>query len=128
MGTRELELVRRVALELPGVTERRSHAEPCFFVATTRPLCYFHDNHRGDGRISVWCPVPPGVAQELADTEPDRFFRPTPSAGGVFATWVGLFVDGHHGAETDWGEVAALIEESYRHVAPRALIGELDSR
>ncbi|MEO6471885.1 MAG: MmcQ/YjbR family DNA-binding protein [Aeromicrobium sp.] len=128
MAARELELMRKVAIALPGVTEHRSHDAPCFFVSTMKPLCYFHDNHRDDHRISVWCPLPPGVAQELADAEPDRFFRPTPSAGGVFANWVGLFIDGHGGDETDWGEIAALLEDAYRHVAPKYLIDELDRR
>ena len=128
MGARELQLMRKVVMAFPGVTERQSHGAPCFFVSATRPVCYFHDNHRGDGRVSVWCPLPPGVAQELADAEPDRFFRPTPSAGGVFAQWVGLFIEARGGDETDWGEIAALVEEAYRYVAPEYLIGELDGR
>jgi hypothetical protein len=28
----DLDQVRRIALALPGVTERISHGEPCFFV------------------------------------------------------------------------------------------------
>jgi hypothetical protein len=62
---------------LPSVTERISHGEPCFFVQDKRPLCYFHDNHRGDGRISLWCPAPPGVPADLTASEPHRFFHPT---------------------------------------------------
>jgi hypothetical protein len=49
----EFDRVRSIALALPGVTERISHGEPCFFVQEKRPLCYFHDNHRGDGRIRI---------------------------------------------------------------------------
>lgn len=126
MGTHELELVRQITLDLPGVTERRSHGAQCFFVNTTRALCYFHDNHRGDGRVSVWCPVPMGVVDELVDSEPDRYFRPEPSGRGAFSSWVGLFVDGH-GVETDWDEVAALVDDAYREVAPGYLIAELDA-
>jgi hypothetical protein len=59
MGDRELHRVRQMALALPEVTERLSHGEPCFFVRDKRPLCYFHDDHNGDGRISLWCPLPP---------------------------------------------------------------------
>ena len=44
---RPLDRVRRVALALPGVNERTSHGEPCFFVRDNRPLCYFHENHNG---------------------------------------------------------------------------------
>ena len=44
-----------------------------------RPLCYFHDDHNGDGRTSLWCPTPPGVQQELVSAEPQRFFKPPTS-------------------------------------------------
>src|SRR3954447_3222710 len=82
MGTRQFERVRKIALALPEVGERFSHGEPCFFIRDKRPLCYYHDNHRGDGRISLWCPAPKGVAANLASAEPERFFEPIPSAGG----------------------------------------------
>ena len=76
--------VTAIALAFPGVSERMSHGEPCFFVEGKGPLCYFHDNHRGDGRVSLWCPAPAGVPAELTASEPRRFFHPTPSASGVF--------------------------------------------
>ena len=110
-------------LALPGVTERVSHGEPCFFVGGRRPLCYFHENHRDDGRISLWCPAPPGVPAELTASEPDRFFHPTPSASGVFADWLGVYLD----TETvDWREMASIIEDAFRTIAPKRLISQLD--
>src|ERR1035441_6315905 len=51
MGTRELIRVRKIVLALPGVNERLSHGEPCFFVRDHRPLCYYHEDHNSDGRI-----------------------------------------------------------------------------
>lgn len=125
MGRDKLDEVRRIALGLPGVIERVSHGEPCFFVAGRRPLCYFHDNHRGDGRISLWCPAPPGVAIESTTSEPNRFFQPTPSASGVFATWVGVYLDTDGDDSVDWSEIASMIEDAYRTIAPRRL-AELD--
>jgi hypothetical protein len=119
----ELRHVRAIALALPGVTERISHGEPCFFVPGRRPLCYFHENHRGDGRISLWCPAPPGVPAELTGSEPDRFFHPTPSASGVFAGWLGVYLDI---GRVDWSEVASIIEEAFRTIAPKGLISQLD--
>jgi hypothetical protein len=124
-GASELDKVRRIALALPGVSERISHGEPCFFVGP-RPVCYFHDNHAGDGRMSLWCPAPPGVPDELTSAEPGRFFRPTPSASGVFATWLGVYLDTHGDDRVDWNEIATIVEDAYRTVAPRALIAELD--
>ena len=72
--TRVFDRVRGIVLALPGVSERVSHGEPCFFVSRTRALCYYHDNHNGDGRVSLWCPAPPGVQDELVNAEPRRFF------------------------------------------------------
>jgi hypothetical protein len=117
-----LERVRDIALALPEVTERRSHGEPCFFVRDKRPICYFHDDHNGDGRVSLWCPAFPGVQDELVSAEPLRFFRPQASAGGVFADWIGVFLDEPRPREADWREIAAIIEDAYRLVAPKSLV------
>ena len=61
-----LDRVRRIVLALPGVNERMSHGEPCFFIRDKRPLCYFHDDHNGDGRISLR--VRPEVSQLTSST------------------------------------------------------------
>ena len=50
---RELDRVRKIALALPEVNERLSHGEPCFFVRDKRSLCYFDDNHNGDGARAI---------------------------------------------------------------------------
>ena len=125
MGQLELDMVRSIALALPGVDERISHGEPCFFVGK-RPLCYFHDDHRGDGRIALWCPAPPSVSDELVASESARFFRPAPSASGVFATWLGVFLDTGGDDRVDWTEIAGVLEDAYRTIASRSLIAQLD--
>jgi hypothetical protein len=124
----ELSHVRAIALGLPAVNERLSHGAPCFFVQDKRPLSYFHDNHRGDGRVSLWCPSPPGVPAELATSEPRRFFRPSPSASGVFAGWLGVYLDTDGDDRVDWNEVAGIIEEAFRTIAPKSLITQLDGK
>ena len=128
MGTREFERVRKIALALPEVNERFSHSAPCFFIQDRQPLCYYHDNHRGDGRISLWCPAPPGVPEELASAEPERFFEPPTSATGVFSRWLGLYLDTSGAKKVAWNEVAAIVEDAYREVAPKKLVAELDGR
>lgn len=125
MERRELDRVRSIVLALPEVNERVSHGEPCFFVRDRRPLCYFHDDHNGDGRISLWCPSPPGVQDELVAADPERFFKPPPSARGTFATWLGVYLDATGMSGADWNEVASIIEDAYRNVAPRSLIARL---
>jgi hypothetical protein len=128
MGKREFDRVRRIALALPEVNERLSHGEPCFFVRDKRPLCYFHDDHNGDGRISLWCPVPSGVQEELISAEPERFFKPPTSAKGTFSDWIGIFLDTLPKNEVDWGEVASILEDAFRTVAPKNLVAQLDAR
>ena len=128
MGTREFDRVRWIALALPEVHERLSHGEPCFFVRDKRPVCYYHDDHNGDGRISLWCPVPSGVQEELVSADPERFFKPPMSATGTFSGWLGVFLDIAGETKVDWDEIAAILEDAFRTVAPKKLIAELDNR
>jgi hypothetical protein len=128
MGKRELDQVRRIVLGLPEVNERRSHGATCFFVRNRRPLCYYHDDHRGDGRISLWCPAPPGVQEELVSTDPKRFFEPPTSARGTFSGWLGVFLDTTGAHKVDWSEIAAIVEDAYRSVAPKNLVARLDGK
>ena len=123
-----LDRVRRIALALPDVNERVSHGEPCFFVRDKRPLCYFHDNHNDDGRVSLWCPAPLGVGEELVSADPMRFFAPPTSSSGVFNQWLGVYLDKLGARRVDWGEVASILEAAFRLVAPARLVKELDSR
>jgi hypothetical protein len=113
MGTRELIRVRKIVLARPGVNERLSHGEPCFFVRDHRPLCYYHDDHNSDGRISLWRPAPLGVQEELVAAEadpqaPDRIAswshcltepKPWPRLGGSDRRWWHYFLaDSYHPA------------------------------
>jgi hypothetical protein len=118
--------VRKIALALPEVGERMSHGTPCFFVRDKLSLCYFHDNHHGDGRISLWYPTAPDVQDAMLRVDPKRFFRPTMSSAGHFRDWLGIFLDIND--EVDWDEVVAILDRAYRMIAPKALIAKLDGR
>ncbi len=125
MAGAQLDQVRRIALALPGVSERPTHGAVGFYV-TGRPLCYVHDDHRGDGRVSMWFPSSAAVQEELVTGEPDRFFAPQPSASGTFSTWVAVFLDSSQSA-VDWSEIREILLETYRRLAPRRLVAELDA-
>ncbi len=114
------ERLRRICSRLPEVTERLSHGAVTFFVRGRRTVCYLTDDHHGDGRLAVVCPAPPGVQEEVLESEPDRFFRP-PYVG--HRGWIGLRID----AAPDWEEVGAIVTEAYRCVAPRTLVRQLDA-
>ena len=129
MGTRELDRLRKIALALPAVNERLSHGAPCFFLRDTRPLCYFHDaDFRDDSRVSLWCPAPPGVNEELVAAEPERFFKPPMSARGTFSNWLGVYLDTSGANKVDWDEIAAIVEGAFRLTAPKKIIANLDRR
>jgi hypothetical protein len=76
------------------------------------------DDHHGDGRLAIWCPAPDGVQATLVDAEPDRFFRP-PYVG--HRGWLGVRLD----VEVDWEEVAGIVTDAYRLVAPKTLLRQL---
>jgi hypothetical protein len=127
VGTRQLDRVRAIALELPEVSEKLSHGAICFFVRGKRPICYFHDHHNDD-RVSLWCPAPPGVQDALVASAPGRFFKPPMSARGTFSGWLGVFLDTSGDDAVDWDEIAEILEEAFRMVAPAAAVVELDRR
>lgn len=114
-----LDEVRRICAALPEVTERASHGAPSFFVRDKKTIAMFHDDHHGDGMLAIWCAAPPGVQVELVETEPDRFFRP-PYVG--HRGWLGVRLD----RSPDWEEVAAILADAYRVVAPKTLVARLD--
>jgi len=115
-----LDRLRAICLSLPEVEERLSHGAPTWFVrGKTTFVRYWEHGHHDDQFPHLWCAAPPGVQQELVDTEPDRFFRP-PYVGG--RGWIGVRLDGR----VDWGEIAGICEEAYRVVAPPTLVRILD--
>jgi hypothetical protein len=111
--------LREVCAKLPEVTERLSHGAVTFFVRQKRTVAYLTDDHHGDGRLALICPAEPGVQEEVVAREPDRFFRP-PYVG--HRGWIGLRLD----VDPDWSEVAEIVTEAYRCVAPKTLARMLD--
>ena len=115
---RPIERLRRICLAFPEVTERLSHGEPTWFVRDKSVFVMTADRHHDD-RVAMWCPAPPGVQEHLAAAEPERFFRP-PYVG--HRGWLGVYLD----VPVDWEEIADLVEDAYRIVAPKRLVAELD--
>ncbi len=117
--TDPLTRIREICLALPETSERLSHGSPSFFIKDKTTFASFHDDHHNSGRIDIWCPAPPGVQEQMVEAEPERFFRP-PYVGG--RGWLGVYLD----VEPDWEEVAGVVEEAFRHVAPKTVLKQLD--
>ena len=112
--------VRAMALAFPGSDEKESHGRPAFY--TRKVFGYYGGSVRdgGDwhehGQAILFLPDPGERPALMAD---DRFWVPAylgPSG------WLGL--DLH--ADSDFDEVAELLEESFRATAGRLLVSRLE--
>jgi hypothetical protein len=119
MSLDPLDNLRRVCLALPETTERLSHGEPAWFVRGKKTFVTYADHHHDD-RLAFWCAAPEGAQEALVDAYPERFFRP-PYVG--HRGWLGVYLD----VAVDWDEVAVMVEDAYRVVAPRNLVMLLDA-
>jgi hypothetical protein len=119
MPTPPLDRLRALCLTLPEVTERLSHGEPTWFVQGKKTFVMFADHHHGD-RLAFWCAAPDGAQEMLVGAEPERFFRP-PYVG--HRGWLGVYLD----VPVDWDQVADLVVDAYRRVAPGKLVAALDA-
>ena len=120
MAANPLARLRRLCLAFPEVTERLSHGEPTWFVRGQKTFVTYA-NHHHDDRLAFWCAAPPGSQQSMVASNPERFFVP-PYVG--HRGWLGVYLD----VPVDWAEIAEIVEDAYRTIAPKRLIAELDAR
>jgi hypothetical protein len=119
MGRDPLVELREICLHFPETSERLSHGEPTWFVRDRKVFVTYADHHHDD-RLGFWCAAPPGAQEERLANAPDRFFRP-PYVG--HRGWLGVYLD----VPIDWDEVALLVEDAYRMIAPKSLVTLLDT-
>ncbi|SDD92095.1 MmcQ/YjbR family DNA-binding protein [Actinokineospora iranica] len=120
MDTGPLERLRSLCLAMPEATERVSHGEPTWFVRGKKVFVNYAGHHHDD-RVGFWCAAPPGVQEEMIAEDPERFYRP-PYVG--HRGWLGVYLD----VDVDWAEIAEIVDQAYRVVAPKRLLAELDAR
>ena len=109
--------IAKICLALPEVVNKPfgGHTSPAYRVRDKIfVFCY------QQGRPAISFKGAPGAQQALVGSDPDRFFVP-PYSGPK--GWVGANLD----IEQDWGEIAELVEESYRLIAPKRLVAALDA-
>jgi hypothetical protein len=119
MPARTLDRLRRICLSFPEVTERLSHGEPTWFVRGKKTFVTYANRHHDD-RLALWCAAPPGAQEAFVGSAPEQFFRP-PYVGP--RGWLGVYLD----VPVDWEEVAEIVEEAYRLIAPAKLVAQLDA-
>lgn len=102
--------LRAICLALPEAVEKEAWGDPTFRIRDR----IFAMEKRGDGRISVWCKSTPDERDVRLLAAPHLFFIP-PYVGSK--GWIGMRLDD----DPDWEEVASLVQQSYRLIAPRRL-------
>jgi len=117
-----LERVRAACAPLPEVEDRLSHGSPGFFVRGRKSFAQlWNRGHHDDDFPHLWVAAADGVQGELIGSDPETFFRP-PYVG--HRGWVGVRLDRGLGDD----ELAELLEDAYRVVAPVTLVRALDRR
>jgi len=119
MAKDTLERLRQLCLALPETTERLSHGEPTWFVRGKKTFVMYA-NHHHDDRLGFWCAAPDGAQEALVGSDPERFFVP-PYVG--HRGWLGVRLD----VPVDWDQIADLVTDAYRVVAPKKLVAELEA-
>ena len=115
MPPRPITRLRKLCLALPEAHEVEAWGEPTFRVRNKMFATFAApNNHHGGGRPAVWCKAAPGNQDLMVRAAPERFFVP-PYVGK--SGWIGVWLDG----DADWAELAELLRDSYRLVAPKKL-------
>lgn len=114
--------VRSLALGFPDAAEKVTHGHPAFF--TTKVFAYYGGSVKVDGvyrqhEHSLLVLVDPDERAALLDDE--RCYVPAylgPSG------WIGVDLTD----DTDWDEIAELLDASYRRTAGKRRVAALDGR
>jgi predicted DNA-binding protein (MmcQ/YjbR family) len=106
--------VRALCLALPEAREKITWEIPTFRVREKM----FAVCGMGSGRLAVTVKAPRGAQEVLVAYDARRYFVP---AYVGRAGWIAIALDGR----IDWAQVAALIEQSWRMVAPKRVAAKL---
>lgn len=116
--------LRRICLALPGAEERVSHGRPTFRAG--RIFAAFGGSEKirpGEHRMvpSAFIFTPDDVDLPSIDAD-ERFFVPA-----YYGPYGGRAID-LDAPGIDWDEIAELADASYRRIASKRLLAELDAR
>jgi hypothetical protein len=114
MPPRPLARLRRLCLALPEAHEVEAWGEPTFRVRNRMFATYAGpSSHHGAGRAAAWLKAAKGNQELMVRDAPGRFFVP-PYVGP--SGWIGVWLDGD---AVDWAEVAELVRDAWRLIAPK---------
>ena len=118
---RRLLRLTKVCLTLPESSRELAGRHARFHVRD-KTFAWYLDDHHGDGIVSVSCKMALDENRELAALDPARFYLPAYMA---HRGWIALRLDA---GKIDWNEVAEVVADSYRLVAPKRLAALVSRR
>ena len=113
---RTLQRVRKICLAFPETSEKLAWGHPTFRV---RDKIFATIGVNADDKVVTMTTKPPPGEQEVLLAEGAPFFFP--KYVGVRG-WIGFVVN----SQSDWKLVAEMVEDSYREIAPKRLVAQLD--
>jgi hypothetical protein len=117
--------VRTMALGFPDAFEKVSHGRPAFFVS--KMFAMYGGSVKPETKGDDYIQYPRSIMVKVDDSDrralegDNRFFYPAYLGP---AGWLGLDLTAKE--RVDWREVRELIDASFRMVAPKKLIRQLD--
>src|SRR5262245_5697207 len=114
-----LKKVSALALALPEAV-RATQGKHADFRVRKKVFAYFLNDHHGDGIVSVCVKSALGENVDRAARQPELYYLP---AYIGHRGWFGMRLDR---GVVDWREVENILELSYRLVAPKSLLKELE--
>ena len=118
---RRLVRLTKVCLALPESSRELAGRHARFHVRD-KTFAWYLDDHHGDGIVSVSCKMALDENREVAALDPARFYLPAYMA---HRGWIALRLDA---GKIDWSEVAEIVADSYRLVAPKRLAALVSRR
>ncbi len=112
---------RKICMAFPGANEKVSHGRPCFF--TKKIFAIYGATTKGPDapRYDQSAVFLADEDERVALEQHDRVF--VPAYWGPYG-WLGYDLTG----TPDWDEVAELVEDSYRQIATKTLIKQLNEQ
>jgi predicted DNA-binding protein (MmcQ/YjbR family) len=111
--------LRKVCLAFPQSTEVETWGSATFRCGKIFAMYAPPQEKHTQGRPAVWLKAAPGNQELMVRDRPTRFYVP-PYVGP--SGWIGVFLD----RNPPWKEIAQLVEESWRLVAPKKVVKAYD--
>lgn len=108
--------IRRICLGFPAAIEKETWGIPTFRV---NDKMFVTCAAEGTEEPTMTMKAPPGEQRILLEAAAHFFYPAYVGSKG----WIGVRLS----QDTDWDEIAELVEDSYRMTAPNGLLKELDA-